>query len=297
MGLRRPVSAGMLPVETPATGVSTMSGERRTNSGTGPDTDHPVFRHRNTARGFSLLDVLVTMAVISVLMALLVPSLAKVNETARRVVCQSNVRQIGLGVLMYADDWQGQLPPSIYLASGAARGAHRPQEMVTLRVPEADDPSAPWDGLGILFTAGYLPAPKVFYCPSHTGENPYSRYAMLWSPEGPMNGEIVCNYHYRGEGPMRPRAPGEDAAPTTRALFMIDPAQSSLVADGMRVRSDYNHKVGVNFFRADLTVHWYDDSARELAGMLPVSKDDATPVAVNSAWERFDRSANDGGVD
>lgn len=249
-------------------------------------------RRVSAARGFSLLDVLVTMAVISVLMALLLPSLAKVNETARRVVCQSNVRQVGLGVLMYADDWNGQLPPSMYLARGTARATSRPQDMVTLRVPETDNPDQPWDGLGILFTAGYLPAPKVFYCPSHTGDNPYSRYAMQWSTDGSGPGEVVCNYHYRGEGPMHPVRANEPPAPTTTALYLIDPTRSSLLADGMRVRSDNNHKVGVNFFRADLTVHWYADPTRRLMNMLPIHKDDATPTPVLSAWELFDDFAN-----
>jgi len=250
---------------------------------------------RDHARGFSLLDVLVTMAVISVLMALLMPSLAKVNETARKVVCQSNIRQIGLGVLMYADDWNGQLPPSVYLAHGPSRGAARPQEMVTLRVPAIENLNTPWDGLGILFTAGYLPAPKVFYCPSHTGDNPYTRYAMQWSPDGQGPGEIVCNYHYRGEGPMGHRVPNMPPPPTTTALYMINPAHSSLLADGMRVRSDNNHKVGVNFFRADLTVHWFDDPSRQLMSLLPQSKDDATSTPVYSAWEWFDLSANEEG--
>ncbi|MDX2131546.1 MAG: DUF1559 domain-containing protein [Planctomycetota bacterium] len=228
--------------------------------------------------------MLVSMAVIAVLISILLPSFAKVNETARRVVCQSNIRQIGLGVLMYADDFRGYLPPSVFISDDPRqRGSDRPHEMVTVRLPTSEDPAAPWDGLGVLFQTGYVSAPKVFYCPSHFGDSPYSEYANLWN-EG--IGEIVCNYHYRGGGPARPSSGSQ----MTTKLFMIDPARSALIADGMRVRTDYNHRVGVNFFRADLTVHWFNDSNRALAEDLPEDKNDPeAPRAVDQAWTRFDR--------
>lgn len=246
----------------------------------------------NVRAGFSLLDVLVSISVIAVLIGLLMPSLARVQETARRVVCQSNIRQIGLGVMMYADDYRGFLPPSIFIDSDPrSRGSDRPHEMVTLRLSPEEDPYAPWDGLGLLFQRGYVSAPKVYYCPSHTGDNPYSRYALSWS-EGA--GEIVCNYHFRGEGPARPGQRGRQMA-MTRMLYLIDPARSSLIADGMRVRTDYNHKVGVNFFRADLTVHWFDDAARVLVNGLAEDKDDPeAPATVEAAWHLFDLSVPQG---
>lgn len=249
---------------------------------------------RSSRRGaFTLIDLLVSISVIAVLIALLLPSLAAVNETSRRVVCQSNIRQIGLGVVMYADDRGGYLPYSLYLGSGASSAVPeaRPQDMLTLRVPDQVRTDNPFDGIGLLFSLEYLPAPKVFYCPSHTGENPYSRYARSWGAAGD---EIVGNYHYRGEGPAGRASRSGARAPTTRILYAIDPAQSSLIADGMRVRSDYNHKVGVNFFRADLMAHWFDDRTLAVADSLPESKDGASSTVVESAWARMDAAANAG---
>ncbi|MFA6046635.1 MAG: DUF1559 domain-containing protein [Phycisphaerales bacterium] len=251
---------------------------------------------RRGGRGFTLIDVLVSIFVIAILIGLLLPSLASVNETARRVVCQSNIRQVGLGLIMYADDNKGMLPSSIFLPSATspfARGGpqDRPQEMVTVRLSpdETQRTVEPWDGLGFLFARGYISAPKVFYCPSHHGDAPYSRYAKAWSEDG---GEVVCNYHFRGEGPLTQAPHGADpsSVPTTRELYKIDPAQSSLLADGLRTRADYNHKVGVNFFRADLTVHWFADPTSSLATILPASKDAATATGVDSAWHLFDVS-------
>jgi type II secretory pathway pseudopilin PulG len=233
--------------------------------------------------GFTLVDVLVSIFVIAVLIGILIPSLGPVQETARRVVCQSNVRQIGLGVVMYADDSKGLLPPSVFLQTPNGRSQTdppSPQNMLTLRL-DRNDHGGGWDGIGWLYGNDYLPAPRVFYCPSHRGENPYSRFAPTWN-DGET--EIVSNYHFRGQGPMG------DSGQTTRNLYQIDPAQSSLICDGMRVQSDVNHRVGLNFFRADLTVHWYSDPL--LATSLPANKDFATAAPVVAAWQSMDTSAN-----
>ncbi|CAG0965451.1 hypothetical protein PHYC_00958 [Phycisphaerales bacterium] len=234
--------------------------------------------------GFSLLDVLVSISVIAVLIGLLLPSFAKVNETARRVVCQSNIRQIGLGVVMYADDYNGFLPPSEFLRPVQPRSGEGKQNMDTLRLSPDREEGAPWDGLGLLYQYGYLSTPKIFYCPSHHGDNPYSAYALAWN-EGLA--EVICNYHYRGEGPR----PAGNPTRIQNRLYFIDPSHSSLIADGLRSQSDYNHKVGVNFFTADLSVHWYDDTDRALLLSLPESKEDAESQApVDNAWTLFDQS-------
>jgi len=242
-------------------------------------------------RGFTLIDLLVSIFVIAILISLMLPSLSKVTESARRVACQSNVRQMGLGIVMYADDWKGHLPPSVFLVNDPARRLEpKPEEMLTLRIgagqPPLSSPSA-WDGLGVLFVSDYLPAPKLFYCPSHRGDHPFSKYAKRWGRDG---GEVVSNYHYRGQGPVS-RNPA-DRYRRTDNLYLIDPAQSSLVADGMRERSDYNHKVGSNFFRADLTVHWYADRSGEVGEILPLNKIDNDASIIEDLWARFDARAN-----
>lgn len=252
--------------------------------------------HQRTSRanGFTLIDVLVSIAVIAVLIGLLIPSLASVNETARRVICQSNVRQIGIGLIHYANDYKGQLPASRYIASASnpARSSSSPEKMVTVRVgiTETENSMSNWDGLGLLFATDYLPAPKIFYCPSHKGDHPYSSYARGWS--GSSDEEIVANFHFRGEGPTTVGRTVNGIRPTTQSLWSIDPAQSSLIADGMQVKSDYNHKVGVNFFRADLSVHWFADPNSRLQELLPDEKDNATPQTVREAWSVLDASAN-----
>jgi prepilin-type N-terminal cleavage/methylation domain-containing protein/prepilin-type processing-associated H-X9-DG protein len=59
---------------------------------------------RTGRRAFTLIELLVVIAIVSLLMALLLPALAGAKRRARTVTCQSNLRQIGIGILMYEQD-------------------------------------------------------------------------------------------------------------------------------------------------------------------------------------------------
>ncbi|MDD3926051.1 MAG: prepilin-type N-terminal cleavage/methylation domain-containing protein [bacterium] len=60
--------------------------------------------------GFTLMELLVVIAVIAILASILFPVFNKVREKGRQVTCQSNLRQIGMAMLMYAQDYDSCLP-------------------------------------------------------------------------------------------------------------------------------------------------------------------------------------------
>lgn len=63
-------------------------------------------------RGFTLIELLVVIAIIAVLAAILFPVFAQAREKARQATCQSNLKQIGSAVAMYAQDFDEALPNS-----------------------------------------------------------------------------------------------------------------------------------------------------------------------------------------
>ncbi|WPJ94289.1 DUF1559 domain-containing protein [Coraliomargarita algicola] len=75
--------------------------------------------------GFSLIELLSVVAVITILLAILIPALSKVRNQAKAVGCLSNMRQIGLAINMYAMEHNQTLPGPLYLAGGNIVGTKR----------------------------------------------------------------------------------------------------------------------------------------------------------------------------
>lgn len=244
------------------------------------------------ARGFSVIDLLVSVAVMGVLITLLLPSLASANEMGRRAKCASNIRQLGLGMQMYSYDHADVVPPSQFnamtggLAGSGGRGDESPNT-IFLRIDANDWPleegrvmrGVRWDGLGILAQSNYADAPNVYYCPSHSGDHHISRYRDVWPKSV---GSIAGNYQYRIPDSARNR------------LGNLKPAQT-LIADGMRSQADYNHKVGNNMLKADLSVQWFTDSDGSLFELLSRGPNDGRPAGVGPAWETLDQTHNQSG--
>jgi type II secretory pathway pseudopilin PulG len=62
--------------------------------------------------GFTLIEMLVLVAVLMVLMAIITPSVTRALGSSKNVQCANNLRQVGVAILSYAQDSQGRLPPA-----------------------------------------------------------------------------------------------------------------------------------------------------------------------------------------
>ncbi|MCX7597953.1 MAG: DUF1559 domain-containing protein [Armatimonadetes bacterium] len=67
-------------------------------------------------RGFTLIELLVVIAIIAILAAILFPVFARAREKARQASCLSNLKQLALAMLMYAQDYDETFPPSYYFS-------------------------------------------------------------------------------------------------------------------------------------------------------------------------------------
>ncbi len=105
---------------------------------------------------FTLIELLVVIAIIAILMAILLPALQTAKESARKIVCLSNLKQNGYATIVYMSDFEGW---SWYEdATGSVS---------ILRRSVSDHPLwNGWNSFGILIKESYLPGSKTFECPS-----------------------------------------------------------------------------------------------------------------------------------
>ena len=74
------------------------------------EANRMLYESKRDKRGFTLIELLVVIAIIAILAAILFPVFARAKKQARLTTCASNLREIGMAVLMYADDHGGRLP-------------------------------------------------------------------------------------------------------------------------------------------------------------------------------------------
>ena len=108
-------------------------------------------------RGFTLIELLVVIAIMAILAAILFPVFAQAREKGRQTACLSNLKQIGVGVAMYAQDYEGFLPAHFNWVWTSAE---------TGRFVETLQP--------------YLKNREIFFCPSDRSARQPVREWYVW---------------------------------------------------------------------------------------------------------------------
>jgi len=139
-------------------------------------------------RGFTLIELLVVIAIIAILAAILFPVFARAREAARKATCLSNLKQIALACLMYAQDYDEVLPAAVSLSGSSAHMVDAANQNMT-----RDDMFAA--GLGSKdawqladLTLPYVKSIDIFKCPSLSRRAPEMGIETSVLTSGPANG-------------------------------------------------------------------------------------------------------------
>ena len=177
------------------------------------------------SRCFTLIELLIVVAVIAILTALLLPALQGAKESARTTVCTNHLRQLGLAALMYADDYQERFPPAYEPGAGPyyqhypaylrhyLGGVKGTIESLSLQDTTLNPPIMANEvrSFGDVFSQGMNRtrpiSNNVFECPSTFGP-------ISWVYGAVGDGFVFADYTYNAP---RRRLPGRVARRDTRA--------------------------------------------------------------------------------
>lgn len=155
-------------------------------------TSRPTIR---TARGFSLVEMLLVVAMISLLVAILLPALTKAREMTRRAVCMSNLRQMGNSSFAYSRDFNNSTPNSPRQNAVPGNINDGTRNVQHNQNPITDRPEV----VGKLMAGGYMPVQsQLVYCPSRDPRSRYAAEAVIfgWSQWAPL-GTVEYSYQHR----------------------------------------------------------------------------------------------------
>jgi prepilin-type N-terminal cleavage/methylation domain-containing protein/prepilin-type processing-associated H-X9-DG protein len=190
-------------------------------------------RERRQRSAFTLIELLVVIAIIAILAAILFPVFAQAREKARQAACLSNCKQIGLGVMMYAEDWDQSYPLFAHFPT------HEPMWFQMIQP--------------------YIKNENVFTCPS------VQRLITEATRPKQMAGWTVPLYSFNGYGVnylhVIQYGPGDVTGKTMgpkRLAGLSRPAETIMIADGQGAK-DWTAGMGWNaiYCAAEAGPSWY----------------------------------------
>lgn len=149
----------------------------------------PRYNNATLQRGFTLIELLVVIAILSLLIAILLPVMSKVKQQARLTICAGNLRQVGIAIQLYADDYDGFIPFGPQGRPVTGSNFYTVTGNVTSLLSLED--GAPV-GLGLMLEHYLSYQPKVLFCPG--ADQPSEAEKQL---ERVGHAQAQSDYYYR----------------------------------------------------------------------------------------------------
>lgn len=133
-------------------------------------------------RAFTLIELLLVIAIIAILVSITIPALSSSRETARRIKCLANLKGIGGGISGYMNDSKDLLPRvrPLHASGGNTNDPSLLDVMVvylSVNAPEREDEANP--------NSNFIHVSDVFICPAdRIGKDPATNYEPLWRTSG-----------------------------------------------------------------------------------------------------------------
>jgi prepilin-type processing-associated H-X9-DG protein len=210
-----------------------------------------------------LVELLVVIGIISVLIAILLPALNKARESAKQISCMSNMKQIGMAVMMYVADNRSSFP--LWM--------ERDQVNNTWIKAFPDFPVFGTPGIRTSLHT-YLKTDKVWYCPDAqpTPDNstvPTYPQPWTWSSyayNGSLGGTVQGSPPYAALRPPMKLTMIRDAANTVLGVETL-PTLSSVYPPSngsFEVSAEWRHNRGMNVLLCDGHVNYYKQTDQDL---------------------------------
>lgn len=146
-------------------------------------------RPRSFESAFTLIELLVVVAIIALLISILLPSLQKAREQAKKTVCASNMRSMGQAFAMYADDYHGVWPSAV-----DSLGSQNRWPVPFFQAKIIHQTLNQYDAAGDVISEG---GKSVFLCPSEVAPRTIKDWGT--PPHAVDRVEIGGSYSYSGE--------------------------------------------------------------------------------------------------
>lgn len=258
-------------------------------------------RQSNRRTGFTLVELLVVIGIISLLISILLPSLSGARRAAVRVQCASNLRQIGICISAYANQNRQQVPITV--------ASLNKQSNAWFYV--GSDPGT--IEFGQLMDDRFMREPKVAYCPAST--DPLQMFnsppSNLWPYVVGSTKSVRSGYSMRGDYRLRWDAnPSGGYTQHTQAFLTNGPPDASptfgplmslpklSVFKGKAIMSDLirdntslakQHKNGMNYLMEDGSVHWISATiVGQDISTLTVAFASSNNPAIDNIWNAMD---------